>query len=152
MNAEPGVASLGGALIEGLLWAAAFAAVAFGALRFFRRRLPGRGRSALMEVLAQAAVGPRRSILVVRALDRLLVIGVTDGGMTVLTESDAPVDAADGGTGRRGGRGGEAGAPGAFVVSPAGRPFGRALRAGLHRLSGPREAGAPRSVESSGGS
>jgi flagellar biogenesis protein FliO len=74
----------------------------------------------MVEVLSHAAVGPRRSIVVVRALDRVLVVGVTDGGMTLLTETDdAPAETASG-----------------PVASPASAQFGRSLKQRLERLVG----------------
>jgi flagellar protein FliO/FliZ len=51
--------------------------------------LPGRVKSAAsieIDVLAQRTLQPRRSVMVLKVLNKVLVVGMTEQGMTLLTE------------------------------------------------------------------
>jgi len=58
------------------------------------RRLAGRAGSAApsaqLRVLGSTFLGPKRSVCAVLALDRVLIVGVTDVHITLLTEIDDP--------------------------------------------------------------
>lgn len=62
--------------------------VAYGALRLLAGRGIGRGGGAV-KVLARCPLEPRRSVYVIEAAGRCLLVGVGDGPMTVLAELDA---------------------------------------------------------------
>ena len=72
-----------------VILAAIFAA--YWVLRRFGPRLgigPA-GRGNMLRLMAHLAVGPRKSLMVVRFMDKDLVIGVTDHTITLLTEGNA---------------------------------------------------------------
>lgn len=48
---------------------------------------PG-GRGGMLRLVAHLALGPRKSIIVVRFLNKDLVLGVTDHSITLLTEGE----------------------------------------------------------------
>lgn len=66
------------AVVLGLMW---------GLAKLARRPLTGRGGAALA-VLTRQQLSRGSSIAVVRVADRALVVGVTDGQVTLLTETD----------------------------------------------------------------
>lgn len=70
------VVSLG--IVLGLLWLVA---------RVSSRRLAG-GPRALVRVLGRSALGRNASVAVVEVGERVLVLGVSDGGVRLLTELD----------------------------------------------------------------
>jgi flagellar protein FliO/FliZ len=62
--------------------------LAFWILRRFGPKFglgPG-GRGGMLRLVSQLALGPRKSVMVVRFLNRDLVLGVTDQTITLLTE------------------------------------------------------------------
>jgi flagellar biogenesis protein FliO len=65
--------------------------VAWGALRLLAGRGIGRGGlgAGAVRVLARCSLEPRRSVYVIEAAGRCLLVGVGDGPMTVLAELDA---------------------------------------------------------------
>ena len=63
-------------------------ALAIGALRALKGRSPGGGTAGL-KVVARLALEPRRTLYVVEAAGRCLLVGVGDGPMAVLAELDA---------------------------------------------------------------
>jgi flagellar biosynthetic protein FliO len=65
--------------------------VAWGALRLLAGRGFGRGGPAgrAVRVLARCPLEPRRSVYVIEAAGRCLLVGVGEGPMTVLAELDA---------------------------------------------------------------
>jgi flagellar protein FliO/FliZ len=68
-------------------------AVVFGLLWFLARRMrAGRGahRSAPVHVLGKAGIGGKAQVVVVEAEGRRMVLGVTEHGVSVLHEADAP--------------------------------------------------------------
>jgi flagellar protein FliO/FliZ len=65
-------------VVFGLMWALA---------KMARRPLAGRGGAA-MAVLARQQISRSSSVAVVRVVDRALVIGVTDGHVSMLAETD----------------------------------------------------------------
>lgn len=75
------------ALVCGLAWLV----IKFGLARWLQRKTP---ESAGMEVLETLPLGGRRAIFLVRALDRLLVVGATDQGLNTLADL-GPGSAAD---------------------------------------------------------
>jgi flagellar biosynthetic protein FliO len=81
-------AGLGGAVWLSLLSLGVVCLVAWGALRV----LAGRGVSkatGAVRVLARCPLEPRRSVYVIEAGGRCLLVGVGEGPMTVLAELDA---------------------------------------------------------------
>ncbi len=66
-------------VVLGLLWVLA---------KLARRPLAGRGSGAIA-VLARHQITRASSVAVVRVADRVLILGVTDGQVTLLGESDA---------------------------------------------------------------
>lgn len=65
-------------VVFGLMW---------GLARMAKRPLAGRGGTA-MSVLARQQLGRASSVAVVRVADRALVLGVTEGQVTLLAETD----------------------------------------------------------------
>lgn len=66
-----------------LVCALAWLVIKFGLARWLRRHAaPGAG----MEVLETLPLGGRRAVYLVRALDRLLVVGATDHGLATLCD------------------------------------------------------------------
>jgi flagellar biosynthetic protein FliO len=65
--------------------------VAWGALRLLAGRGPGGASraSGAIRVLARCPLEPRRSVYVIEAAGRCLLVGVGDGPMAVLAELDA---------------------------------------------------------------
>jgi flagellar biosynthetic protein FliO len=62
--------------------------VAYGALRLLAGKGVGRASGAI-RVLARCPLEPRRSVYVIEAAGKCLLVGVGDGPMTVLSELDA---------------------------------------------------------------
>lgn len=80
----PGGPSLGaGVVLPALL----LAGLAAAALLLSRKRAR---RPRLVEVLESSSLGPRRSLVVVRLGDELLVLGSSEGGISLLTTAPAP--------------------------------------------------------------
>lgn len=79
-------------LFGGLVAVAALGALLYFGLRAARRGplFSGRDARGLLEVVASTAVGPRRSILLVRAANRYLVLGVTEQAISFLAETERP--------------------------------------------------------------
>jgi flagellar protein FliO/FliZ len=66
-------------VVLGLMWVLAKAA---------RRPLARRGSGTALAVLSRAQLGRNSSVAVVRVVDRALVLGVTDGQVNLLGETD----------------------------------------------------------------
>lgn len=64
----------------------AVSALAVLVLRLLRKR--GRSATGALRVLARLDLEPRRSLYAVKALDRVLLLGVGDGTMVLLAELD----------------------------------------------------------------
>jgi flagellar protein FliO/FliZ len=68
--------------------------VVFGLMWFLHRRLSrgagARGASTPITVLAQQAVGPKSSVVVIDVEGKRLVLGVTEHSVSVLNEAEAP--------------------------------------------------------------
>lgn len=77
-------------LVRTVLSLAAVLALMLGVLYLVRRYVQGGSRSTShlveVELLGQRALGPRRSIQVLKVLDRVLVVGVSEQGMQALAE------------------------------------------------------------------
>ena len=56
--------------------------------RMMGRRHSGRGGAGLLQVLETAHLGPRKSVSLVRVADKSVLVGVTEGQISVLTELD----------------------------------------------------------------
>ncbi|MEW6433321.1 MAG: flagellar biosynthetic protein FliO [Myxococcota bacterium] len=84
----------GGALFSpGPLWGGlALAVLAVAAWLLTRRRVRAARR---LELLESMSLGPRRSLGLVRVDGKLLVVGVSEAGVQLLTSYDAPATAAD---------------------------------------------------------
>jgi len=81
-------------LLPSLLAFAAVVAMIPAALWLLRRSQSPRSARGPLSVVAGLAVGPRERIVVVRAADRHLVVGVTGQSMTLLAELEHwPADA-----------------------------------------------------------
>ena len=81
------VTGFGASLLRMTLALLAVCALAVFVLRLLRRRSPA-GRSSL-RVIDRLSLEPRRTLYVVEAAGRYLLVGVGDGPMTVLAELDA---------------------------------------------------------------
>jgi flagellar biosynthetic protein FliO len=77
-------------LVRTVLSLGAVLALMLGVLYLVRRYVQGGSRSTShlveVELLGQRALGPRRSIQVLKVLDRVLVVGVSEQGMQALAE------------------------------------------------------------------
>lgn len=73
-------------LLMGLLWGLVWAARKFGKFNFMPR--PGDFPRDSLRVEAQIPLGPRKGLVVVRFLNRRLLLGVTDQQITFLTEAE----------------------------------------------------------------
>jgi flagellar biogenesis protein FliO len=72
------------------LWAAALLLAGLAATSFALTRRRTR-RIRMVEVLESTSIGPRRSLVVARLGDELLVLGSSEAGIALLTTSPAPV-------------------------------------------------------------
>lgn len=75
----------------------AILAVIFAAYWLLRRYGPKlgigpAGRGGMLRLMAHLSLGPRKSVIVVRFLNKDLVLGVTDQSITLLTEGNADHD------------------------------------------------------------
>lgn len=95
----------GGSLLATLLSLALVCGLAWVVLRWLSGRTGGRSDRGL-QVVARCALEPRRSLYVVRAAGRILLIGSGEGGLALLTELDAEAFAAQAGEGRLAGAAG----------------------------------------------
>jgi flagellar protein FliO/FliZ len=82
------VLSLG--LVLGLMFA-----LGFVLKKYVYRAKGGRTGTLEIEVLGQRMLQPRRSIYAVRVLDRVIVLGMTEHGMHMLSELSGPAVDAD---------------------------------------------------------
>ena len=67
-------------------------AIAYGCLALVRRFGPGglgRERRGQLQVLESATIAPNRSVVLIRAHDRQILLGVTPSSISLLTEWDA---------------------------------------------------------------
>jgi flagellar biosynthetic protein FliO len=80
--------SLGGSLAVSLLSLGLVCLLAWVALRWLGRRGLGQGMGPI-RVLARCPLEPRRSVYVIEAGGKCLLVGVGEGPMTVLAELDA---------------------------------------------------------------
>ena len=78
-------AGYGAYLAQTLLALVAVSALAVVVLRMLRRRSGARG----LRVVARLSLEPRRSLYVIEAAGKFLLVGVGDGPMTTLAELDA---------------------------------------------------------------
>ena len=62
--------------------------------RLMASRASRSGRNNLLEVIQSTYVGPKKSVSLLRVADRSVLIGVTDNGISVLTELDSEETAA----------------------------------------------------------
>ena len=74
-------------LLVALLWLAVWLARRFGKFNFLPR--PGSLPRNALVMEAQLPLGPRKGLMVVRFLNRRLLLGVTDQQITLLTEEQA---------------------------------------------------------------
>lgn len=127
---------MGDAQVPGLGWeslALSFASlgvvclVAWGALRLLAGRGIGRGGvgTGAIRVLARCPLEPRRSVYVIEAAGKCLLVGVGEGPMTVLAELDADK------------------LPAAEPVVPVAQRVGELLARALKRPPPPAERGGP---------
>jgi len=80
-------------LVKTVLSLAAVLGLMIGVLYLVRRYVQGgRSSSSLVEieVLGQRAIGPRRSVQVLKVMDRVLVVGMSEQGMQPLGELSGP--------------------------------------------------------------
>jgi flagellar protein FliO/FliZ len=88
--AAPALPSYGGLLLKTIVALIVVIALAWIFLRWgLRRLIPGSRPSPDMRVLARMPVDGRRSLLVVEAYGHYLLLGVTEGGVTLLKELTA---------------------------------------------------------------
>jgi len=86
--ADPSLASAAMRMGLALLLILAIILLGFWMLRRFGPKigLGPAGRGGLLRLMGQLALGPRKSVVVVRFLNKDLVLGVTDQTITLLTE------------------------------------------------------------------
>lgn len=94
MDANP--PSLGAALAQTLVTLAAVCALAWWTLRWAARRGVGRSPAGVVTVLDRVALDPRRTLFVVRVAGKVLLLGGSDGGMSLLAELDPAALPAEG--------------------------------------------------------
>ncbi|MDB4929326.1 MAG: hypothetical protein JWM10_1810 [Myxococcaceae bacterium] len=80
--------SLGAALAQTLIALGAVCALAWWLLRWAARRGVGRSPAGVIEVVDRVALDPRRSLLVVRVGPKVLLLGGSDGSLSLLSELD----------------------------------------------------------------
>ncbi len=80
--------SLGAALAQTLITLAAVCALAWWVLRWAARRGVGRGPAGVITVVDRVALDPRRTLFVVRVGAKALLLGGSDGSLSVLSELD----------------------------------------------------------------
>lgn len=80
--------SLGAALAQTLLVLGAVCALAWWVLRQAARRGVGRSPAGVITVVDRVALDPRRTLFVVRVGPKALLLGGSDGGLSVLSELD----------------------------------------------------------------
>ena len=74
-------------LLLGVLWLAVWLARRFGKFNFLPR--PGALPRGALVMEAQLPLGPRKGLMVVRFLNKRLLLGVTDQRITLLSEEEA---------------------------------------------------------------
>jgi flagellar protein FliO/FliZ len=74
------------AMVLGLMWLIA--------RRVRRRSGTGRRQSRVVDVLARQQISRNVSVAVIRVVDRTLVVGISDGGVSMLAEADSAAVAA----------------------------------------------------------
>ena len=67
--------------------------VAYLLLKKFGPRMGLPARSESLKIVGQLAIGPKRSVVLVRFLNRVLVLGVTEHNINLLTEAKTDHDA-----------------------------------------------------------
>ena len=78
-----------GLLVTTVVLLLAVCAVAFVVVRLLRRGLEGRAvGERLVTVVARVPLEPRRALYVIRVGGKTLLLGASDGGLTLLTELD----------------------------------------------------------------
>ena len=83
----PEVPSYGAQILQGLLALGAVCLLAWVSLRWWSRRLgAGFERPGPLRVVARLPLEPRRTLYVIDAAGRYLLVGVADSGMTTLGE------------------------------------------------------------------
>jgi flagellar protein FliO/FliZ len=88
MAPDYGLASAAVQMALALLLILAIILIAYWMLRRFGPKFglgPG-GRGGMLRLMAHLSLGPRKSVIVVRFLNKDLVLGVTDHTITLLTE------------------------------------------------------------------
>ena len=85
-TALPAIGKMVGALV--LVIICIYLAV-FLLRRVMGTRNRGKGSNALLEIIESTYVAPKKTISLVRVADKAVLIGITEGNMTVLTELDA---------------------------------------------------------------
>lgn len=90
---DPGtIPSYGGTLLQMGLSLALVCVLAVVALKFGLPRWAGARKApeARLELLATLPVGHKRQVLLLRAMDRVIVVGASEGGMQLLTDLGEP--------------------------------------------------------------
>jgi len=86
----PDLPSYGGLLLKTIIALIIVIAIAWIFLRWgLRRLIPGAGPSPDLRVIARLSVDGRRALVVVEAYGRYLLLGVTEGGITLIKELPA---------------------------------------------------------------
>lgn len=94
MDAPP-PPSLAAALAQTLVALAAVCALAWWVLRWAARRGVGRSPAGVVTVVDRVTLDPRRTLFVVRVAGKALLLGGSDGGLTLLAELDPTTLPAD---------------------------------------------------------
>ncbi len=59
-----------------------------GKLNRFLKGITGQGSDAMIEIISRQSLGPKKSIVVAKVKDRTLVLGMSDSGISLITEFD----------------------------------------------------------------
>ncbi|MEX2355849.1 MAG: flagellar biosynthetic protein FliO [Thermaerobacterales bacterium] len=78
-----------GSVARLLFWFAVVIGLAYASSRLLARRMQGWSQARRMQIIESIAVGPRRHLCLIRVHDRVLCLGVTDGGIAPLMRFDA---------------------------------------------------------------
>ena len=85
----PDVPNYGAQIVQGILALAAVCLLAWVSLRLWSRRLAGLGdRPGPLRVVARLALEPRRTLYVIDAAGKYVLVGAAEGGLAMLGELD----------------------------------------------------------------
>jgi flagellar protein FliO/FliZ len=92
-DAESPLVPGAGAMVRMLLWLGLIVVLIYGGVYAFRRYVPTARNmfgGGAMKIIGRTYLGPKTCILLVKVGSRLVLVGVTPGGMSMLTEITEP--------------------------------------------------------------